>query len=350
MPMNVRSTLRRAICASALGLTTLAAPTVHAQTTTLTLSSWAAPTHLLTQKVLVEWAREVEKASQGRLRFNLLPKPVASPGNTFDAVRDGLADISFILHGAIPGRFVLTRMVEFPQMGASGEINSAVYQTLHEKHLAAANEHSGVKVLTVFTHGPGNILISGKRSVSRPEDLNGIKLRVGGGAVAELMTALGVVPVVRPGSETHDLIAGGVVDGSLIPYETYVSYRLENHVKNATRVPDGLYTLSFAVIMNERAYNALSPQDRQVIDAHSGVRYARLGGRAWDEADKVGLEAMRKNGVNIVDASPALVAAIREKARPIEEAWIAEARKKGVDGAMVLNAFREETRRMATGR
>jgi TRAP-type C4-dicarboxylate transport system substrate-binding protein len=192
--------------------------------------------------------------------------------------------------------------------------------------------------------------MSGKRSIQRQEDLSGVKLRVGGGAVSELMTALGAVPLIRPGSETHDLLAGGVVDGTLVPYETYVSYRLENVVKNATRVPDGLYTLSFAVIMNEKAYEALSAQDKRAVDSLSGVKYARMAGKAWDDADKAGLEAMKKNGVNVVDADPSLVAAIREKSRPIEAAWVTEARKKGVDGALVLNKFREETRRLAAAR
>lgn len=349
MPKNFLRVSRRCLLALSLGTLTMGAGMVSAQTR-LTMSSWAAPTHLLTQKVLGDWAKEVETASQGRIRFTMLPKAVASPSNTFDAVRDGLADVSFILHGAIPGRFVLTQMVEFPQMGASGEMNSGVYQQIHDQHLAAAGEHKGVKVLAVFTHGPGHILMSGKRSVQKQEDLAGMKLRVGGGGVSELMKSLGATPLVRPGSETHDLLAGGVVDGTLVPYETYVSYRLENIVRNATRIPDGLYTLSFAVIMNERAYNALSAQDKQVIDSLSGVRYARMAGKAWDDADKDGVEAMRKSGVNIVDADPGLVAAIREKSRPIEAAWVAEARKKGVDGAMVLSKFREETRRMASSR
>jgi len=62
--------------------------------TTLTMSTWAPPAHPLTSVVLQGFADEVEKASGGRLKFQMLPKhPVAGPG-TFDAVRDGLVDIS----------------------------------------------------------------------------------------------------------------------------------------------------------------------------------------------------------------------------------------------------------------
>src|SRR3954469_24892725 len=63
--------------------------------TSLTMSSWVPPTHHLTNVVLQGFAAEVEQASGGRLQFRMLPKhPVPAPA-TFDAVRDGLVDLSF---------------------------------------------------------------------------------------------------------------------------------------------------------------------------------------------------------------------------------------------------------------
>ena len=54
--------------------------------TTLTASSWVPPTHSLTKGVLVPWTQEVEKVTQGRVKFNVLPKaPMAAP-STFDGV------------------------------------------------------------------------------------------------------------------------------------------------------------------------------------------------------------------------------------------------------------------------
>jgi TRAP-type C4-dicarboxylate transport system substrate-binding protein len=55
----------------ALGLT--AAPPALAQTT-LTMSSWVSPQHHLTANVLQGWATEVEKATNGRVKFTMLPK------------------------------------------------------------------------------------------------------------------------------------------------------------------------------------------------------------------------------------------------------------------------------------
>ena len=50
-----------------------AASPVSAQTT-LTMSSWVSPQHHLTSVVLQGWATEVEKATNGRVKFTMLPK------------------------------------------------------------------------------------------------------------------------------------------------------------------------------------------------------------------------------------------------------------------------------------
>ena len=341
---SVFTTWRAALAGGAMVAGALAAVPAQAQTT-LTLNGWAGPTHLLTNDILVGWAKEVEKASNGRIKYSLLPKAPAAPSGAVDATINGLADVTYISHGLHPGRFTLTKLVEFPQMGSTGEINSVVYQRLHEKYLAQAGEHKGVKVLTMFTHGPGNIFTS-KKQVLRPADLSGMKLRVGGGALSELMAALGATPVVRSASENYELLSNGVVDGTLTPDETIVSYKTEKIIRYGTRVPGGLYTLSFAVIMNEKTFNSLPKQDQDVINSLSGERYARLSGKAWDDKDAVGLDGMQKAGVQIVNADPSLVAAIREKAKPIEEAFFKLAKDKGVDGAKVLAEFREETRKL----
>ncbi|MFL6567046.1 MAG: ABC transporter substrate-binding protein, partial [Burkholderiales bacterium] len=83
--------MRHLACVAAAA-TALVAP-ARAQTT-LTYSSWVPPTHHLTVWQ-ANWAAEVEKATGGRVKFQSLPKhPAAAPG-TFDAVRDGLVDLSF---------------------------------------------------------------------------------------------------------------------------------------------------------------------------------------------------------------------------------------------------------------
>ena len=55
---------------------------------------------------------------------------------------------------------------------------------MHEKMLAKHDENKGVHVLAVFTHGPGQIYNT-KRPINSLKDLEGLKIRVGGGMVNE---------------------------------------------------------------------------------------------------------------------------------------------------------------------
>ena len=77
-------------------------PPAGAQTT-LTVSSWVPPSHHLTRVVLEGFVEEVEKASAGRLKFQMLPNHPVAASATFDAVRDGLVDVSF--HAMSPKNF-----------------------------------------------------------------------------------------------------------------------------------------------------------------------------------------------------------------------------------------------------
>ena len=84
----------------------------------LTLSSWVPPAHMLTT-TQIDWCNQLEQKVPGKIKCNMLPRAVSAPPGTFDAVRNGLVDLSFTVHGYTPGRFATTQLVEFPFMGNS---------------------------------------------------------------------------------------------------------------------------------------------------------------------------------------------------------------------------------------
>ena len=69
-----------ALLAAALALIA-GVPAASAQTV-LTMSSWVPPTHSLTRDVLVAWSKEVEKATNGRVKFEMLPKHPSAPSTS----------------------------------------------------------------------------------------------------------------------------------------------------------------------------------------------------------------------------------------------------------------------------
>jgi TRAP-type transport system periplasmic protein len=305
----------------------LATATAQAQTV-LTASSWLPPTHTLseTQKA---WCAQVEAKTAGKLKCNVLPRAVAGAPATFDAVRNGLADLSFTVHGYTPGRFETTKIAEFPFLGNTSEPVSVAFQRLYDKTPAMAEEHKGVKVLAVFTHGPG-IVFNTKRSIDKIDDLSGLKFRVGGGMVNEISKALAMNVTLKPAPESYELLSSGVMDGTLFPAESVESFKIDKVIKYGTQFPGGLYNTSFVFMMNQAKYDALPADVKKVVDEMSGEVAARQFGQGWDKVDRRGLAFMQAAGVQMNKADAAFVKAVTEKTAPLVDTWAKAAEAKGM--------------------
>ena len=332
---------------TALALIGAAAAPALAQTTTLTMSSWVSPQHHLTSVVLQGWANEVEKATGGRVKLTMLPKHPSAPPGTFDAVRDGLVDVSYVTASYTPARHILPLMAELPGAGDTALVNSVAYSRIYWKYFHAVGEYKGVKQLGVFTHGPGQMFT--KRPVNGIADVQGLKIRTGGGIAEKVAKALGASAFVKPAPESYELLKGGVADGVFFPFESIISFKLDTVIEQATVFPGGMYSSAFGFFMNEDKWNKLSKEDQAAIEKVSGEHLARLAGRSWDEADAKGLDALKKSGVKIVTADAAFSAEVAKRSAPIVEEWIKSASAKGVDAAKILTEFRAELKKVAAG-
>jgi TRAP-type transport system periplasmic protein len=334
--------VRRPLALAALALA--AGGAAQAQTV-LTASSWLAPTHVLseTQK---QWCAEIEKKTAGKLKCNILPRAVSAPPGTFDAVRNGLADLSYTVHGYTPGRFVTTQMAEVPFLGNSAETVSAAFQRMYDKHPAFAAEHQGVKVLAVFTHGPG-IVFNTKRPIAKADDLAGLKFRVGGGMVNEIAKSLNMNVTLKPAPESYELLSTGVMDGTLFPAESVESFKIDKIIKQATTFPGGLYNTAFVFMMNQATYDKQPADVKQAIDELSGEYAARLFGRGWDKVDRRAMAFMQVAGVQFTRADAGFVKAVQDKTGPVEDRWATAAEGKGLkDAKKVLAEFRGEIKKL----
>jgi len=340
------STVRSVVFAALAGSVVAAQPAL-AQTT-LTMSSWVSPTHHITAVVLQGWANEAEKVTNGRVKFQMLPKHPSAPPGTFDAVREGLVDLSYVTASYTPARHIMPMLPELPGAGDTALVNSVAYSRIHWKHLHKVGEYKGVKLLGVFTHGPGQMFT--KRPVHNINDVQGLKIRTGGGVAEAVAKALGTSAFVKPAPESYELLKSGVADGVFFPMESIISFKLDTVLEQATLFPGGMYSSAFGFFMNEEKWNKLPKQDQDAIDKIAGEWIARHAGQSWDEADKKGLEVLKKSGVKIVNADPAFVAEVKKRSAPIIEDWIQKASAKGVDAAKILAEFREELKKVAAGK
>lgn len=314
---------------------------------TLNTSVWMPHSHLLVADITVPLCADIERVTEKRVKCNILPMPVAGPAQTFDAVRNGVADLSFIVDGYTPGRFVASKVAEFPFVGTTGEINSVAYNRIYERLLAQSEEHKGVKVLAVFTHGPAQIHTA-TRPITKLKDIEGLKIRTGGGLVNETISAIGGTAMMTSAPEVYELMSSRIIDGFVLPKETSSSMNLTPFVKYVTEVPGGISNAAFSFIMNPAKWERIAATDQAAMQELFGEALARRGGRAWDAADIKSEVEMKAAGVEFQLASPQLVEEITKRTEPLEEAWYQEAKAKGIDGESALEALRAEVKAMAS--
>src|SRR5574343_1098360 len=332
--------MKKTLASVAISSLAVFAGTAQAQTV-LTASSWLPPTHTasMAQK---EWCDLLEANTKGRIKCNILPRGVSPAPGTYDAIKNGLADVSYTVHGYTPGRFVLTQMAELPFLGNSAETISVAYSRVSAKYPEFNNEHQGVKVLTLWAHGPG-IVFNTKHAISKIDELQGLKFRIGGGMVNEITKSLGMNVTLKPATDSYELLSSGVMDGTLLPAESTESFKIDKIIKHATTFPGGLYNTSFVFMMNQGKYDKLSAEDKKVVDAASGEVAARMFGRHWDKTDRRAYAMMQANGVKVTQADAKFVKDVKAKTDPLEKTWATAAEGKGLkNAAKVLAEFRAE--------
>ena len=332
---------------AAAALVGLAVPA--AAETVLRYSQWLPPSHQLRVNVIDPYLERWAEVTDGAVRVEPTPAIVGSLPGQFDAARDGLADIVFIINGYTPGRLDLTQVAELPFLGDTAEANSVAFWRIYQRYLAEHDEYAGTVPLVTITHGPGALYLT-EGTVETLDDLDGKKLRVGSESVGRTVEALGAVPVQSPLSEIYESLSTGIVDGVAMNLEAAKSFNLIDVLPNATTIPGGIYNLTMSILINEDAWNGLTEDQRAAILEISGEPLARELGQWQDRNDAEAREALEAAGSTVVEASPELVEAMRAAVEPVYAQWMERAREKGLeDPEAVLEDFRAEVEAIEGG-
>ncbi|MDB5857594.1 MAG: transporter substrate-binding protein [Ramlibacter sp.] len=312
-----------------------------AEPVTIKYSSWVPPTHWVYTGPVVPYLQEIETVTEGRVKVEVLPKMVGSPQSQFDVVRDGLADMSWIVVGYTPGRFKLAEMGELPFSGDSPGMSAAFHRT-YATYFSKVNEFKGVELLGVWAVPPVHIATR-TRPVKTLEDFKGLKLRTASDIATRQVTALGGVPILKSSAEAFEMLSSGAIDGSLMIPETVVSTNALGLMRHFTIVPGGLVGVSQAMIINPEVWAKISAKDQAAIRGISGEKLAQRFGEAYQKVNNEAYDAMRKAGYTIQELTPAVLAQFKDKLKSSETDWVAGAKAKGIaDPAAALAAYRKE--------
>ena len=305
--------------------------------TVLRVATWLPPGHAMNAEMWPTWGKWIEEATEGRVKLKL-EYGMGHPKSMFDLVEDGVVDASFSYHGYVPGRFKLPQIAEQPGLGVNAEAASVALWRVQKKYFDKAEEFEGLTLAGIFTHGPGYVHTI--KPISTLAQLEGKKIRIGGGIQSDLGKRLKITPIAAPGSKVYEMLQQGVIDGVFMPMGEQQSLRLYEVAPNVLAVPGGMYLGSFSIFINPDFLADLPKKDRDAIMSVSGEKLSAMAGSAWDNADTKGLAFAKNNGVNIT-SSKKLGEEFKQVSKGLDHEWVESVKGKGIDAKAALKELRD---------
>ena len=291
------------------------------------------------------WAQRVEQESKGRIKIVMPAASMAPISRQWEVVTSGIADIAESPSEYIRERVKLPEITEIPFLAPNGVAASVAVWRAYEKYFAKANEYKGVHLLGFWTTG-GNNLQTLKRPILKIDDFQGLKVWVATPNMATTVQNFGAAPVL--GMQMFDAMSGGIVDGAVAGKGALISFQLSRYTRQITFFPGQLgYTLQ-SFFMNQKKYDSLSPEDRAVIDKFSGESIALLGSQGFIDQDNLADPLIKQNSIETREASPELMAILKQRVSFYKDNWAADAKSRGIDAEAAYDFF-VETAQESTG-
>jgi tripartite ATP-independent transporter DctP family solute receptor len=268
-----------------------------------------------------KFAELVAAKSGGKLKVQEFPS--SQLGNEMQqqsALQGGVQEMSAPATTSLAGIVKEFGLVDFPFAVANfqqadalldGPFGQALIQKLPEKGLVA---------LGYWDLGFRNVTNS-KRPITKPEDLDGLKIRVIPNPVfLDTFKAFKANPVPMPFAELYGALESKAVDGQENPFAVILSNKFFE-VNKFVSATNHVYAANI-LLVSKKFWDRLSPTEQKIMqDAANEARsYQRTASRA---AAQKAVAELQAKGMQFNEVSPAEQARMRDIAKPVTEKFAA---------------------------
>lgn len=299
-----------------------------------------APSHT---KMLVPWAKAIEKNSKGRVKIIFYPSMTlgGKPPELINQVRDGVVDLIWTVNGYTPGLFPRTEVFELPNVYINDPVaTNLAMQSLFKSDLQ--QEYSGLKVMFLHVHG-GNGIHMKNDPVLKPSDLAGKRIRIPSRVGGWIIEAFNAIPIAMPVPDLPSALQKGVVDGALIPWEIIPPLKIHQQTKYQIEGKNKLRfgTLVFQVSMNLNLWNSLPKDIQKIFEDASDKNWLRRVGKEWQKNDDFGIAVAVSSGNKHIVLNSKQTLTFTKTLEPVVSRWIKDVTEKGINGKELVNKARK---------
>jgi TRAP-type C4-dicarboxylate transport system substrate-binding protein len=186
------------------------------------------------------------------------------PAQQVQLVREGLADIAYIIPGYSAEQFPDNAVIELPGLFRNQQEASLAYTRMIA--VGALRGYEEFIVITAFAAEPHSIHV--RRTIASLDDFKGLKIRANNPTEAATFEKLGMGAIVMPANQISDAIGSGTIDGAAIPPAMLTEFgvgRLATyHYMIHADAP------SLALVMSRKKFESLPARGQEIIRKYSG--------------------------------------------------------------------------------
>ena len=295
------------------------------------------PSVHIQSRLAEEWAREIEKRTNGRVKIVVFSGSVLSGASeNYDCVANGVSDIGMSCLSYSRGLFPLSECLDLPLGYPNGAEATRIANAFLKEF--DPEEFKDTQTMYLHAHGPG--VLASVKPVHSLAEMKNLATR-GTGVTAQVIRQLEGNAVGLPQGETYEALRKGVVKATLCPVETLRGWKQGEVINHVVEIPAIGYTTAMFVTMNKNTWNKLPP-DIQKIIRDVNEEWIPKHGKAWDEADEAGrsyVTRLKKTFYKFSDEENQKTA---EKLAPMLDAWATQADKKGLPGHKAIQFIQNQ--------
>ncbi len=299
-------------------LATLPLTPVLAQSTTIKIShqfpGGDGPEADFRHRLTVKFAQEVEKRTNGELKFQIFPSSsLVKPLGQFSALQSGALDMTLLPLAYEGGKVPETNLGLMPALVTSYEQGLRWKTAPIGQELTRIVDGKGVKILTWIWQAGG--VASKNKPIVNPADAAGLKVRGGSKEMDMMIKGAGGSVTNVPSSEIYNAMQTGVLDAALTSSTSLLSFRLYEVSKFVTSARKNTFWFMFEpLLMSNATYNKLTPaQQKIVMEVGASLEKFAMEESIKDDARLA--DAYTKAGNKVEDMDDASFAKWRELAK-----------------------------------
>ena len=254
-------------------------------------------------------------------------------------ISDGVADLGTIIGVYFPQEMVAYDIADLPLLNTDAWVGMRATDELMRTDPAIAENLASQDLVYLGTFTTSAVNIGCKDAAIRTaEDIAGLKVR-GVGAYGQAFNDLGANMVAMPIYDAYQGLDTGLLDCSQ-GYSYAVAALKQQEVMTSYTLMNWGQVGALGVFMNKFAYDSLTPEQQTALQ-EAGVAMADTLGELINADNDAAVQTMRDAGVEIIELPDAERDKLVARGEPYIDAWVEQATAAGLDGAGMLERYRE---------